>query len=124
MKRLKKIFFYALIAAAVTGVSSNHQSFAVEPENQSVVVDTTVSLPCRVANLAGQLQWTKDDFALGTNRNLSYHGYPRYTMTGSDSNGKFTLVTTPRTSLVGKSVYGVRFDHTDSCAASGLLVHI
>lgn len=91
MKRLKIIvIMYAVVAAvAVSRVSSAQQSFAVEPEDLSAVVDTTVSLPCRVADLAGQLQWTKDDFALGTNRNLSYHGYPRYAMTGSDGNGKY-----------------------------------
>jgi len=97
MKRLKTIIFYAVITAAVTGVSPNQQSFTVEPEDLSVVVDTTASLPCRVADLAGQLQWTKDDFALGTNRNLSYHGYPRYTMTGSDSIGEYNLNLNPVT---------------------------
>lgn len=103
MKRLKSILFYAAVAVAAvcTGVSSNQQSFAVEPEDLSAVVDTTVSLPCRVMDLAGQLQWTKDDFALGTNRNLSYHGYPRYAMTGSDANGKYSHISQyipPRTS--------------------------
>lgn len=64
------------------------QSFATEPDDQSVAVNGAITLPCRVNNLAGQLQWTKDDFALGTNRNLSYHGYPRYSMTGADERGK------------------------------------
>lgn len=82
------IFYAAAVTTVVAGqASSNVQSFAVEPEDLSAVVNTTVSLPCRVIDLAGQLQWTKDDFALGTNRNLSYHGYPRYAMTGNDANG-------------------------------------
>jgi len=81
----------ALVMASAGRASSNEQSFAVEPEDLNAVVDSTVSLPCRVADLAGQLQWTKDDFALGTNRNLSYHGYPRYAMTGSDANGNIVL---------------------------------
>lgn len=91
MKRLKIVILFAvaIAAAAVQEVSSNVQSFVVEPDDKSAVVDSTVSLPCQVADLAGQLQWTKDDFALGTNRNLSYHGYPRYSMTGSDANGKY-----------------------------------
>jgi len=91
MKRpkLMVIIVYAAISVA-RGVSSTQQqqSFAVEPADMNAIVDSTASLPCRVNNLAGQLQWTKDDFALGTNRNLSYHGYPRYAMTGSDENGK------------------------------------
>lgn len=79
----------ALVLAASAGraSSSNEQSFAVEPEDRTAVLDSTISLPCRVDGLAGQLQWTKDDFALGTNRNLSYHGYPRYAMTGNDAKG-------------------------------------
>lgn len=60
-------------------------------------MDSTVSLPCRVDNLAGKLQWTKDDFALGTNRNLSYHGYPRYSMTGNDAIGEYNLKLNPVT---------------------------
>jgi len=81
-----------LVMVSVGRASSNEQSFVVEPEDQNAVVDSTVSLPCIVANLAGQLQWTKDDFALGTNRNLSYHGYPGYAMTGSDANGNIVCI--------------------------------
>lgn len=89
MNRLKAVVLcLGLIAAGIGKVSSLEQTFAIEPKDQSVVVNTVTTLPCRVSDLAGQLQWTKDDFALGTNRNLSYHGYPRYTMTGSDSIGK------------------------------------
>lgn len=35
------------------------------------------------------LQWTKDDFGLGTHRNLS--GFDRYSMVGSDEEGDFSL---------------------------------
>lgn len=34
-------------------------------------------------------QWTKDDFGLGTHRNLS--GFDRYSMVGSDEEGDFSL---------------------------------
>lgn len=82
----------ALVVAAAGLASSTEQSFAVEPDDRSAVVDSTVSLPCKVNDLAGKLQWTKDDFALGTNRNLSYHGYPRYAMTGSDAIGNIIMI--------------------------------
>lgn len=89
MKRLTCVVMAVCAAVSVArAVPADQQSFAVEPVDSSAVVDSTASLPCRVKNLAGQLQWTKDDFALGTNRNLSYHGYPRYAMTGSDENGE------------------------------------
>ncbi|XP_050438792.1 irregular chiasm C-roughest protein-like isoform X2 [Adelges cooleyi] len=103
MKRLK-ITTSSLIAAigilcAATLVDGQRyqQSFATEPDDLKALVNGTVSLPCRVTNLAGQLQWTKDDFALGTNRNLSYHGYPRYSMVGNDDRGEYNLLVNPVT---------------------------
>ncbi|XP_029346962.1 irregular chiasm C-roughest protein [Acyrthosiphon pisum] len=97
-RRLEIIVMCAALVVAAAGLaSSTEQSFAVEPDDRSAVVDSTVSLPCKVNDLAGKLQWTKDDFALGTNRNLSYHGYPRYAMTGSDANGEYNLKLNPVT---------------------------
>lgn len=54
--------------------------------SQSAIVGERVTLPCRVANREGAVQWTKDGFGLGTHRNLS--GYDRYAMIGSDEEGK------------------------------------
>ncbi|XP_055586391.1 irregular chiasm C-roughest protein-like [Uranotaenia lowii] len=65
------------------------QRFAMEPQDQTAVVGSRVTLPCRVVNKLGQLQWTKDDFGLGTHRNLS--GFERYSMVGSDDEGDFSL---------------------------------
>ncbi|KAG5897978.1 hypothetical protein JTB14_013552 [Gonioctena quinquepunctata] len=48
-----------------------------------------VTLPCRVIGKSGILQWTKDDFGLGTHRNLS--GFDRYSMIGSDEEGDYSL---------------------------------
>ncbi len=45
-----------------------------------------VTLPCRVVNKLGTMQWTRDDFGLGTDRNLT--GFKRYKMTGSDEEGR------------------------------------
>ncbi|VVC36584.1 Hypothetical protein CINCED_3A013482 [Cinara cedri] len=105
MRRLKMTMFYMwLLVADISKVSSFEQSFDIEPEDKSVVVDKAATLPCKVSNLAGQLQWTKDDFALGTNRNLSYHGYPRYTMTGNDEMGEYNLKLDPVT-LDDEGVY-------------------
>lgn len=57
---------------------------------QSAIVGSRVTLPCRVENKAGILQWTKDDFGLGTQRNLT--GYERYSMIGSDEEGRYCLL--------------------------------
>ncbi|XP_055841276.1 irregular chiasm C-roughest protein [Episyrphus balteatus] len=70
-------------------VNFNNQRFAMEPQDQTAVVGARVTLPCRVINKQGTLQWTKDDFGLGTHRNLS--GFERYSMVGSDEEGDYSL---------------------------------
>ncbi|CAG9816167.1 unnamed protein product [Phaedon cochleariae] len=65
------------------------QKFAMEPQDQTAVVGSKVTLPCRVIGKSGILQWTKDDFGLGTHRNLS--GFERYSMIGSDEEGDYSL---------------------------------
>jgi hypothetical protein len=72
--------------AAVASSGSGGQRFMREPLDQIAAIGEHVTLPCRVANKLGALQWTRDDFGLGTDRNLS--GYKRYLMTGSDEEGK------------------------------------
>ncbi|KAH8409132.1 hypothetical protein KR009_008502 [Drosophila setifemur] len=69
--------------------SGDGQHFAMEPQDQTAVVGSRVTLPCRVMEKVGALQWTKDDFGLGQHRNLS--GFERYSMVGSDEEGDFSL---------------------------------
>lgn len=69
--------------------SYQNQRFAMEPQDQTAVVGARVTLPCRVINKQGTLQWTKDDFGLGTSRDLS--GFERYAMVGSDEEGDYSL---------------------------------
>lgn len=66
-----------------------HQRFAMEPQDQTAIVGSRVTLPCRVIDKTGLIQWTKDDFGLGVHRNLS--GFDRYSMVGSDEEGDFSL---------------------------------
>ncbi|XP_066937916.1 irregular chiasm C-roughest protein-like [Macrobrachium rosenbergii] len=66
-----------------------HQYFATQPSTQTAVVGSTVVMPCRVINKVGHLQWTKDGFGLGTERDL--YGFSRYAMIGSDDEGDFSL---------------------------------
>lgn len=79
----------AAAAAAAGGVPHVEQRFAMEPQDQTAIVGSRVTLPCRVIGKNGMLQWTKDDFGLGTHRNLS--GFERYSMVGSDEEGDFSL---------------------------------
>lgn len=71
-------------------VSEIGQAFLREPADQIAIVGEHVTLPCRVVNKRGVLQWTRDDFGLGTDRNLT--GFKRYKMTGSDEEGKILLI--------------------------------
>ncbi len=64
------------------------QSFLREPFDQIAGVGEHVTLPCRVINKRGVLQWTRDDFGLGSERQLI--GFDRYQMTGSDEEGKIS----------------------------------
>ncbi|XP_062141422.1 irregular chiasm C-roughest protein [Drosophila sulfurigaster albostrigata] len=73
----------------IKGHGDGGQHFAMEPQDQTAVVGSRVTLPCRVMQKVGALQWTKDDFGLGQHRNLS--GFERYSMVGSDEEGDFSL---------------------------------
>lgn len=66
-----------------------HQHLAMEPQDQIAEIGARVTLPCRVVNKKGVLQWTRDDFGLGTRRHLT--GFDRYAMIGSDEEGDFSL---------------------------------
>ena len=56
--------------------------------NPSCLQGEHVTLPCQVENKRGMLQWTRDGFGLGIERNLT--GFDRYHMVGSDEEGKNT----------------------------------
>lgn len=100
MFSIKRVLFFTLLVLlqSIAIVNSrqnngnNHhekQRFAMEPQDQTAVLGSRVTLPCRVVNKSGKLQWTKDDFGLGEHRNLS--GFERYSMVGSDEEGDFSL---------------------------------
>lgn len=48
------------------------QRFRVTPSNLQIVEGSEALLQCEVSNLAGQVQWTKDGFALGKNFNFIF----------------------------------------------------
>lgn len=63
----------------------SQQYFRRTPDNQTATVGDMVTLACSVINKSGVLQWTRDGFGLGTERNLV--GYERYRMSGSEEEG-------------------------------------
>ena len=73
MKMMLPVMVMVTVAAASV---SPQQRFLAEP--RSVLVgegEAAVRLDCAVADMAGSLQWTRDDFGLGTSRDLA--GYTR-----------------------------------------------
>ncbi|CAB4058946.1 Irregular chiasm C-roughest protein [Lepeophtheirus salmonis] len=72
---------------------TGEQSFIREPSDQIAIVGEHVTLPCRVVNKKGELQWTRDGFGLGVERNLT--GFSRYHMIGSDEEDDWTLDINP-----------------------------
>ena len=75
------------------GSSPLVQRFANQPFPQTAVVGSTVVLPCRVVNMAGELQWTRDDFGLGNERELT--AFKRYQMIGSHEEGEHSIIIKP-----------------------------
>jgi hypothetical protein len=74
------------ISSSVSSASSGRQQrFLREPVDQTEIQGGHATLPCRVENKVGMLQWTRDGFGLGIERNLT--GFDRYRMTGSDEEG-------------------------------------
>ena len=77
----------SLLVGGLSSTSSIIQKFVREPPDQTAAEGEHVTLPCRVDNKValsirdrspcytlalqvGPLQWTRDDFGLGLNRNL------------------------------------------------------
>ena len=88
--KLKQIvLIFEAVAIFASDFSFANQAFVREPKNQIATVGDHVTLPCQVVNKRGVLQWTRDGFGLGTDRNLT--GYDRYRMSGHDEEGKKNL---------------------------------
>lgn len=58
------IFFVTAMIVAQTS-AAQQQKFKVTPHDLQVLEGSEAVLRCEVSNLAGQVQWTKDGFALG-----------------------------------------------------------
>ena len=72
-----------LLSTCAGKLKSQLQKFVEEPQSVVVVEGSFVRLNCRVANKVGVLQWTKDDFGLGSERTLPE--YDRLSLVGDDS---------------------------------------
>ena len=84
---LRTLFGLCLL---VIWAGAEQQVFLREPIDQTAIQGEHVTLPCRVQSKRGMLQWTRDGFGLGVERNLT--GFDRYHMSGSDEEGNYDLI--------------------------------
>lgn len=73
-------FLCILLYLYLTQRVSATQTFLQQPSDVTVNEGDNITLPCKVSNRRGNVQWTRDDFGLGIDRQLS--GFPRYQMVG------------------------------------------
>nr|XP_014294021.2 nephrin isoform X3 [Halyomorpha halys] len=69
--------------------SCQQQYFRLQPKDVKVQEGGEATLQCEITHLAGQVQWTKDGFALGFSPEIP--GFPRYKMIGDFKNGVYNL---------------------------------
>ena len=87
---LMTILLYLMsILLYLTGQATATQTFQEEPSDVTVNLGDNVTLPCKVSNRKGDVQWTRDDFGLGIDRQLS--GFSRYKMLGKGGGDDFSL---------------------------------
>ncbi|KAK6033676.1 immunoglobulin domain protein [Ostertagia ostertagi] len=71
------------------------QTIVEGPQESFVFSGQTVVLKCKVDNQKGAVQWMKNGFGLGVDRQLKF--FPRYSMIGSASKGEYNLQITNAT---------------------------
>ncbi|XP_037915549.1 nephrin isoform X1 [Hermetia illucens] len=85
------IFFYIYVTTGIF-ISSCHgqqQKFRISPHDLQVLEGSEALMRCEVSNQAGQVQWTKDGFALGFSAVIP--GFPRYSVLGDRAQGVYNL---------------------------------
>lgn len=80
---------FTVILLRLSGAQNQNQKFRVKPHDLQVLEGAEALLRCEVSNLAGQVQWTKDGFALGFSAKIP--GFPRYSVLGDGQHGVYNL---------------------------------
>ncbi|XP_055781357.1 kin of IRRE-like protein 1 isoform X3 [Salvelinus fontinalis] len=80
--------FYLVLC--LMGTATQAAYFSQQPQDQVVVSDQSVTLPCVIVGYRGMVQWTKDGLALGGERDLP--GWTRYSLMGDPLSGEHSLM--------------------------------
>ncbi|XP_065200592.1 nephrin-like isoform X2 [Planococcus citri] len=81
--------YFNFISVVETKGALQQQYFRLHPISVKASVGTDVTLQCEVENVSGQVQWTKDGYALGYNHTIN--GLPRYRFLKDEERGIFNL---------------------------------
>ncbi|KAK6762819.1 hypothetical protein RB195_023502 [Necator americanus] len=81
--------FISLLIWYLATLAEGEQTIVEGPQDSFVFLGQTVALKCRVNNQKGSVQWMKNGFGLGVDRQLKF--FPRYSMIGSTSRGEYNL---------------------------------
>lgn len=65
------LFFESLSITVIQQSQGQQQKFRIKPQDLQVLEGAEALLRCEVQNLGGQVQWTKDGFALGERKTLN-----------------------------------------------------
>lgn len=65
LKFILSFDFFVTVMITAQLVAAQQQKFRVTPHDLQILEGSEALLRCEVTNLAGQVQWTKDGFALG-----------------------------------------------------------
>ncbi|XP_045108723.1 irregular chiasm C-roughest protein-like isoform X2 [Portunus trituberculatus] len=83
------LLVYLTVTSALVTIAYGEQRFVQQPENVTVKHGESVTLPCKIADRKGAVQWTKDGFGLGTDKDLL--GFSRYRMNVDETAGVYNL---------------------------------
>ena len=91
-----QIFEWFSFFAILPGLCQYQQQFAHngQPQDHSAVEGGTARLRCKIADVQGPVQWTKDGVVMGYDRDIP--SFPRYSMIGSEQLGKSVSKSTYR----------------------------
>ena len=70
---------------------SQQQFFIERPQNLTVIEGESVTLRCKIGNLAGKVQWSTDGFAMGYDLATIRSYCPKCSPRGDITKGRMTL---------------------------------
>ncbi|EYB87950.1 hypothetical protein Y032_0254g284 [Ancylostoma ceylanicum] len=104
------MFSFLLVLCLVVFVEGE-QTIVEGPQESFVFLGQTVVLRCKVSNQKGAVQWMKNGFGLGVDRQLKF--FPRYSMIGSASRGEYNLQIT-NTTVGDDDIYACQINEAAS----------